>query len=384
MNIIETTDQLTTLCQELSRNDFIVIDTEFMRDSSYYSKLCLIQIAGPHNEAIIDPLADDIDLQPFFDLLYNENITKVMHAARQDIEIFYDLNQRVPKPLFDTQIAAMALGYGDSVGYAALVKGYLGVNLDKGARFTNWAQRPLTNKQQHYAIGDVTHLRDIYPRMIKQLKSKERLHWVEEEMLPQLDEDLYKFDPDKAWERLRLRSHKQDYLATLKSVAAWREKQAQSRNMPRGRVLKDDAVYALANARPLTRDALKKMRGLPGGFERSKSADHLIKAIKYGLDNKDKYAPNPPKVQHMPPNLGPTVDMLKTLLRLRTEYHDIAPRLVANANDIEQLAAFGPRAKVQALEGWRRDIFGDDALAMLAGKIALRLDGREVVTEAVE
>ena len=383
MKIITKTEDLTTFCAKLAKHPFIVVDTEFMRDSTFYSKLCLIQASGPGVEAIIDPLAEGIDLSPFLDLMMDENITKVMHAARQDMEIFFDLCGGVPAPLFDTQIAAMALGYGDSVGYMALVKGFLGVNLDKGARFTDWSRRPLSNKQLHYALGDVTHLRDIYPRMTAKLTELGRMDWVVEEMQSQLDPALYAFDPELAYKRLKIRNNKQDYLAALKGLAAWREREAQSRNVPRNRILKDDAIYALAQQRPSSREALSKMRGVPRGFERSKSADKLLSSLAHALKNKATYAPPAPKVQHMPPNLGPTMDMLKTLLRLRSEYKDIAPRLIANASDIEQIAAFGSKADVAALRGWRREAFGQDALDMLDGKIALRLEGREVVAKPI-
>lgn len=383
MKIITDTKSLADFCQDLAKHDFIVVDTEFMRDSTFYSTLCLIQASGPGLEAIIDPLADGLDLSPFLDLMMDERITKVMHAARQDLEIFYALCGGVPPNVFDSQIAAMALGYGDSVGYMALVKGFLGVNLDKGARFTDWSRRPLSNKQLHYAIGDVTHLRDIYPRMVAILNDKGRLDWVLEEMQIQLEPSLYEFDPETAYQRLKIRNNKQDYLAVLKAAAAWREREAQSRNVPRNRILKDDGIYALAQQRPLSREALSKMRGVPRGFERSRSADKLLSVMADAIKNKDDYAPPAPKVQHMPPNLGPAVDMLKTLLRLRSEYQDIAPRLIANASDIEQIAAFGAKAKVAALSGWRREIFGEDALNMIAGNVALRLKNGEVVAEAV-
>ena len=360
------------------------VDTEFMRDSSFWSKLCLIQASGPKTEAIIDPLAEGIDLTPFLDLMMDKDLVKVMHAARQDMEIFYAICGGVPSPLFDSQIAAMALGYGDSVGYMALVKGRLNVNLDKGARFTDWSRRPLSNKQLHYALGDVTHLRDMYNGLVKDLEAKGRLHWVQEEMENLLEESLYTYKPEDAWKRMKIRNPKQDYLAVLKAAAAWREEEAQRKDTPRGRILKDDGIYDLAQNKPKTKEDLARLRGIPRGFERSSSADKLLRRIKDALANKESYAPKIAQPKRMPPNLGPTLDMLKTLLRLRSEYNDIAPRLIANAADIEQIAAFGTKADVAALKGWRREAYGDDALAMLSGKIALRLKGREVVAEAVE
>lgn len=383
MNIITTTAALTAFCNHLKKSPFICVDTEFMRDSTFWSKLCLIQASGPGHEAIIDPLAEGLDLTPFLELMMDDKIIKVMHAARQDMEIFYAICGGVPAPLFDSQIAAMALGYGDSVGYMALVKGRLGVNLDKGARFTDWSKRPLSNKQLHYALGDVTHLRDMYPSMRADLEKAGRLHWVEEEMTTLLNEDLYTYLPENAWKRLKIRNPKLDYLAALKYVAAWREQEAQSRNVPRNRILKDDAIYDIAQNRPATINALGNLRGVPRGFEKSRSADKLLRGLKEAIADKDNYAPKIPQAKRMPSNLGPTVDMLKTLLRLRSEYNDIAPRLIANAADIEQIAAFAAKADVAALKGWRLEAFGQDALDMLDGKIALRLKGREVVAEEI-
>jgi len=381
MDVITTQETLVAFCSSAQKRPFICVDTEFMRESTFYSQLCLIQAATDQQEAVIDPLADGIELAPFLDILMDENVKKVMHAARQDMEIFYDLCGEVPAPVFDTQIAAMALGFGDSAGYGALVKGRLGINLDKGARFTDWSRRPLSDKQLSYALGDVTHLRDLYPGMVKELKDKGRLHWVQEEMLPMLSEKLYTFASETAWERLKVRNPKQGYLAALKAAAAWREDEAKRRNIPRRRVLKDDALYDLAQQKPKDIAAMGRLRGIPNGFEKSRHAKGLLESINDALANAKTYAPDIPKRRNMPPNLGPTVEMLKTLLRLRTEYVDIAPRLIANASDIEELAAWGAKADVQALKGWRKEVFGDDALLMLDGKIALRLEGREVIAE---
>ncbi len=379
IQMMTKTKDLVAFCEKAKEKEFLCVDTEFMRESTFYSILCLIQISTDDDEAIIDPLADGMDLAPLGELLFDENITKVMHAARQDLEIFYHHFGKVPSPVFDTQIAAMALGFGDSVSYQALVRGRLNRDMDKGARFTDWSRRPLSSKQLNYAMGDVTHLRDFYPGMVSELKDRGRLHWVEEEMQPQMQASLYELDPESSWERLKIRRPKKEYLAVLKAVAAWRERKAINRNIPRRRVLKDDALYDIAQNKPRTLKALAALRGVPNGFERSDSAKVLVEKINFALDNLDSYAPPVPKVQHMPPNIGPTAEMLKTLLRLRTEYEDIAPRLVASAKDIEQIAAFGEKAKVAALSGWRREVFGEDALKMLRGDIALRLDGRKVI-----
>jgi len=384
MKVITTQAELESFCAAASKKPFICVDTEFMRESTFYSILCLIQAATDDDEAIIDPLAKGLDLSPFNTLLLDVKIVKVLHAARQDMEIFYTLCDNVPKNIFDTQIAAMALGFGDSVGYGALVKGRLDINLDKGARFTDWSRRPLSEKQLSYALADVTHLRDLYPGIIQELESKGRMEWVIEEMAPQMEEKLYTFEPEMAWERLKIRNPRKPYLAVLKAAAAWREREAISKNVPRRRVLKDDALYDLAQQKPKDLAALAKLRGIPRGFEKSRSAKALIESLNAALDNADDYAPHIPKAKHMPPNLGPTIEMLKTLLRLKTEYVDIAPRMVANNADIEQLAAFGPKANIAALKGWRKKIFGEDALQLLDGKIVLRLEGREVVAENLQ
>ena len=383
MNVITTQSALETFCDAASEKPFICVDTEFMRESTFYSILCLIQVATDDDEVIIDPLADNLDLSPFKTLLMNKAIIKVLHAARQDMEIFYQMCGAVPQNIFDTQIAAMALGFGDSTGYGALVKGRLDINLDKGARFTDWSRRPLSEKQLNYALADVTHLRDLYPGMISELEAKGRMSWVLEEMAPQLEEKLYTFEPESAWERLKVRNPKKHYLAALKAAAAWRERQAIGKDIPRRRVLKDDAMYDLAQQKPKDIAALARLRSIPRGFEKSRSAKDLVESLNAAITNADDYAPKLPKIQHMPPNLGPTIEMLKTLLRLRTEYVDIAPRMVANNADIEKLAAFGANADVAALKGWRKDIFGNDALKMLDGKIGLRLEGREVVAKDI-
>lgn len=384
MNIIRDTDALRAYCDAAREQDFVCIDTEFMRESTFFSILCLVQVATAEEDAIIDPLAEDIDLTPLKELLLDESVTKVLHAARQDMEIFYRICDAVPGPIFDTQIAGMALGMGDSAGYSALVKGRLNINLDKGARFTDWSRRPLSEKQLSYALADVTHLRDLYPGVVEELEDKGRLNWVTEEMAQHMDESLYTFEPEEAWKRLKLRGNKRPYLAALKAAAAWRERQAIKKDIPRRRILKDDAMYDLAQQRPRTIEALAKLRGIPRGFEKSSTAGGLVESIAAAVDNAADYAPPAPKIKHMPPSLGPRIEMLKTLLRLRTEVEGIATRLVANAKDIEQLAAFGERAEIQALTGWRREIFGQDALDMLRGKIALRLEGENVVAERLE
>jgi len=379
MKIITTTDSLAKFCKKAKSAPFIALDTEFMRERTFYSQLCLIQMATPDDEAILDPLAKDIDLSPLLSILANKEIEKVMHAARQDMEIFYTLLGKVPAPLFDTQIAAMALGFGENVGYLALVKGRLAITLDKGARFTDWSRRPLSDNQLSYALGDVTHLRDLYPGMCRELKAKGRMDWVREEMETMLDASLYDFDPEKAWKRLKPRMFRQDYLAALKAAAAWREREAQTKDVPRGRILKDDGIYVIAQRKPKSVKELANVRGIPGGFANRKTAVNLIDDVQKAIANSAEYAPVTTRKQQMPAGLGPSVDMLKTLLRLNTEYVDIAPRLIANVADLTELAAFGKKADVRALKGWRREVFGEDALKMLNGEISLTLRDKKVV-----
>ncbi len=379
MNIITTTDSLVKFCNKAKSAPFIALDTEFMRERTFYSQLCLIQMATPDDEAILDPMATGIDLSPILSILADDKIEKVMHAARQDMEIFYKLLGKVPAPLFDTQIAAMALGFGENVGYLALVKGRLAVNLDKGARFTDWARRPLSEHQLSYALGDVTHLRDLYPGMVRELNAKARMAWVREEMAGQMDAQLYDFEPERAWKRLKPRMFRQDYLAAMKAAAAWREREAQNKDVPRGRILKDDGIYVIAQRKPKTVKDLDKLRGIPNGFSNRKTAQNLLNDVQKAIANAADYAPEITRNKQMPPGLGPSVDMLKTLLRLKTEYVDIAPRLIANTSDLTELAAFGSKAEIRALKGWRRDVFGEDALKMLDGKISLTLKDKKVI-----
>ncbi len=379
MKIITTTDSLAKFCDKAKSAPFIALDTEFMRERTFYSQLCLIQMATPDDEAILDPMAEGIDLAPILAILADNNIEKVMHAARQDMEIFYKLLGKVPAPLFDTQIAAMALGFGENVGYLALVQGRLAVKLDKGARFTDWARRPLSEHQLSYALGDVTHLRDLYPGMVRELNAKGRMSWVREEMSGQMDSRLYDFEPERAWKRLKPRMFRQDYLAAMKAAAAWREREAQQKDVPRGRILKDDGIFVIAQRKPKTVKDLDRLRGIPNGFSNRKTASNLVDEVQKAVANAASYAPVVERSKQMPPGLGPSVDMLKTLLRLKTEYVDIAPRLIANTSDLSELAAFGDQADIRALKGWRREVFGEDALKMLDGKISLTLKDKKVV-----
>jgi len=380
MRLITRTAELAEFCAELAAQDFAAVDTEFMRETTYWPKLCLIQAAAPGAEAVIDPLAADLDLKPFLDLLANERVLKVFHAARQDLEIFMKLGGRLPAPMFDTQIAAMACGYGDSIAYDALVQQVLKRRLDKSSRFTDWSRRPLSESQLAYALADVTHLRDVFPRMRDKLAAENRTHWLDEEHANLLDPDIYDTTPENAWYRLKLRKTTADYVLALQVAAAWRERQAQARDVPRGRIVKDEALYEIAEHRPKSAADFDRMRAVPRGFGNSRAAQDLIHALDRAFSD-----PNRPVYKHerpppVPPGLGPTVELLKVLLRYEAEAAGVAPRLIASAADVEAIAA-SDDADVPALRGWRREVFGERALALKHGKLALKLRNGKVVVE---
>lgn len=382
MRLVTKTEDLAVLCQELAANDFAAVDTEFMRETTYWPKLCLIQAAGAGVEAVIDPLAPGIDLKPFLDLMANTKVLKVFHAARQDLEIFQKLSGTLPSPVFDTQIAAMAAGYGDTVAYDALVQQVLKRRLDKSSRFTDWSRRPLSESQLAYALADVTHLRDLYPKLKQSLESRDRLSWLDEEHAALLDPEVYDTTPEKSWRRLKLRKTTADYVLALQVAAAWRERQAQLRDVPRGRIVKDEALYEIAEHRPKTAGDFDRMRAVPRGFGNSRAAQELLQALDraFGDPNRPqfKYERPPP----VPPGLGPTVELLKVLLRYEADASDVAPRLIASASDVEAIAA-SDEADVPAMRGWRRKVFGERALALKHGKLALKLKNGKVAVEAV-
>ncbi len=378
--VVTDTATLVKVCAGLRKADFFAVDTEFLRESTYWSKLCLIQVAGGDVEAIIDPLAKDLDLRPFLGVMAEPTITKVFHAARQDLEIFYRLMGQVPLPLFDSQIAAMATGLGDSIGYDTLVQKMLNQSVDKGSRFTDWSRRPLTDKQLTYAIGDVTHLRDLYPLLVGRLEEHNRLSWVDEEMAGLTNPGIYQFNPEDAWRRMKIRKYTPQWLAVMRLVSRWREREAQTRDKPRGRIIKDDAIYEIAQQAPRNAEALGRMRAIPRGFERSSIAQGLLAVINEALDDPAQHAPEIKRPPAMPPGLGPVTEMLKVLLRIKAEDLGVAPRLIANAADIEQLAAFDD-ADIPALKGWRFEAFGDEALRLKRGELSLTLKGKRAVIE---
>jgi ribonuclease D len=383
MRIIETTADLEVLAQELAAAPYIALDTEFMRDSTYWPKLCLIQIAGAGIEAIIDPQAEGIDLTPFFQLIAKPEIVKVLHAGRQDIEIFWQKGHIIPDPLFDSQIAAMVCGFGEAASYETLVRKIARVDIDKSARFTDWSRRPLTKRQLEYALADVTYLCVIYEKLSAELARTGRTSWVAEEITALKNEELYALDPTLAWKRLKPRTANKRFLTALAVVAEWREREAQTRDVPRNRVLKDEVLLELASNPPEDGEALERIRSVPKGFAASKTGRSLLEAMAAAKDAPPPQFPEEPvRRRHREPSPA-AVDLLKTLLRLRAEAARVAPRLIANAEDIERLAA-GEDDGVAALTGWRRDVFGKDAIALRNGQLAIALENNEAVVVELE
>lgn len=379
MQVITDTKSLEAACRDLSTAEFVTVDTEFMREQTFWPKLCLIQAASAELELIIDPLADGIDLSAFWDLMTNESVVKVFHAARQDIEIVYAASKDVPRPVFDSQVAAMVCGFGDSVSYVNLVKHVTGTSLDKSSRFTDWSRRPLSKKQLAYAIGDVTHLRDIYLFLREKLAKSERESWLDEEMATLTSPDTYITAPEEAWRRLKLRVKNRRALAVLIELAAWRERIAQEQDVPRGRVLRDDALYDIANQMPDTTESLSDLRSLSEGFSRSSRAKEIIQAVKTGLDRDTETVPPLRQGKPLSADQSATLELLKVLLKAAAARHDVAARIIADASDLEALAR-NDGAGIQAMKGWRRQLFGEDALRLKNGQIALTLKDGDVKT----
>jgi ribonuclease D len=377
MNLITTTSELAAACSRLARHPVITVDTEFLRETTYYPLLCVVQMASPEEAVVVDALADGIDLKPFFALMAEEKVLKVFHAARQDIEIVWHQAGIVPHPIFDTQVAAMVLGYGDSIAYDQLVERIAGHRPDKTHRFTDWSRRPLSAEQIHYAVSDVTHLRDVFAALDADLKKRTRSDWVSEEMEVLTSPKTYDFHPERAWERLKTRVRKPKELAVLMEVAAWREKEAQSRDVPRSRVLKDDAVGDIATHAPTTLERLASLRSLPKGFDRSKWGADIVAAVQRGLARDVSTLPKIEKPRNNA-NGGAIVELLKVLLRMTSERHAVASKVIATVDDLEQIAA-DDHADVAALRGWRREMFGEAALALKHGRLALAIERGRVV-----
>jgi ribonuclease D len=377
MEPITTTDPLAQACARLATHPYVTIDTEFLRESTYYPILCVMQMASPDEALVVDALAPDIDLAPFFALMADERVLKVFHAGRQDIEIIWHRAGLIPHPVFDTQIAAMVLGHGDSISYEQLVQRITGDHLDKSHRFTDWSRRPLSKAQIAYAISDVTHLRDIYLALSADLAKRERTEWVNEEMEVLISPETYRAEPESAWQRVRTRARKPKELAVLMEVAAWREREAQGRDVPRGRVLKDDALGDIAVQAPTSMEKLAALRSLPRGFERSKWGEAILEAVERGLARDLKSLPRVERSRNAV-NGAATVELLKVLLRMTAERHAVAAKVIATVEDLERIAA-DDAADVAALKGWRRELFGEKALALKHGRLALAVENGRVV-----
>jgi ribonuclease D len=375
--LITTTDALDQLCRRLAAEEFITVDTEFMRERTYWPELCVIQLGGEHEVAVIDAQAQGIDLAPLGALFTDPAVLKVFHAARQDIEIFVLRFGAVPTPLFDTQIAAMVAGFGDQVGYDALVAGLTGHSIDKAHRFSDWSVRPLSPEQISYAAADVTHLRDVYRQLRARLEHEGRLEWVAEEMAELSDPALYRADPESAWERLRPRSTNRRFLGRLRVLAAWREQEAQRVNIPRQRLLRDEALLEIAATAPADVNALARIRGMTRGFAEGRTGASLLQAVAAARAIPDDALPPAPHSRDSARPSPALVSLLKVLLGAKCEQHNVAPRLVANSEDIERLAV-EDSPDIPALHGWRREVFGNDAVALKQGRIALGAAGKRV------
>ncbi len=380
--MIETTAELAAACETLASGEYLTIDTEFLRETTFWPQLCLIQMAGPDIAVIVDPMAKDIDLAPFFELMANTDVVKVFHAARQDIEIIYNLGKLIPHPIFDTQVAAMVCGFGDSVSYDQLVSRIKNVHIDKSSRFTDWSRRPLSEKQLDYALADVTHLRDVYLHLKAELEREGRSLWLTEEMAILEAKETYDIHPDDAWQRLKMRLKKPIELAVLQKVAAWREREARNRNVPRGRILKDDGLYEIAQQQPKDVEALSRLRTIPKGWERSAAGTAILEAVNAALELPKAEMPKLPRQNQAPEGAQAAGEMLKVLLKLIAEKQGVAAKIIANSEDLERIASEGPNADVGALKGWRRELFGDTALKLINGEVALRFVDRKI--EAVE
>lgn len=371
MSLITTTRDLADACARLAEHPFVTVDTEFLRETTYYPKLCLIQLASPDEAVLVDPLAPELDLAPFLALMADQKVVKVFHAARQDLEIIWIIGKLIPTPLFDTQVAAMVCGYGDSVGYEQLANDLAKARIDKSSRFTDWSRRPLTEAQLVYAESDVTHLRAIYLALAEDLAASGRESWVAEEMAVLNSPGTYEVKPENAWQRLKGRIRKPKELALLMEIAAWREREAQSRDVPRQRVLKDDALMDIVQRGPRSVEALAELRSVPNGFERSRAGGEVLAAIERGNALDPRALPRLERERGRPAN-GAVLDLLKVLLKATADAERVAPKIIASSDDLEAIS-FDDEADVPALQGWRREVFGEKALALKNGRLSLKI-----------
>ena len=377
MTVITDTDTLSEYCRNAADQDFITVDTEFIRDKTYWPQLCLVQIGVREDAVAIDTLAADIDLEPLYALMADKKTLKVFHAARQDIEIFFHQTGDVPGPLFDTQVAAMVCGYGDAVGYERLVTSLTKASIDKSMRFTDWSRRPLSSKQINYALGDVTHLQEIYRALSKRLDDSGRAEWVAEEMATLTDPGTYRLVPDEAWRRIKTRNRNRRFLAILRELASWRESEAQTRDVPRNRILRDDLMVEIAVHAPKSPEELSRLRGFARDKKSKDAMARILDVVARGVAIPEKDCPKPPDNGVRGGTIGASVDLLKVLLKQRCEQHEVAQKLVATTDDIEAIAR-SDKADVAALRGWRRQIFGADAIALKHGRLALTADGKNI------
>jgi ribonuclease D len=380
MRLITTTEDLAQACKRLARHDFVTVDTEFIREQTFWPRLCLIQLAGPQDEeALVDPLSGDIDLAPFYALMADARVVKVFHAARQDLEIIWKQAQLIPHPMFDTQVAAMVCGFGESVSYVNLVKQVTKQDLDKTSRFTDWSRRPLSPKQLSYALADVTHLRDIYLHLKAELESEGRADWLAEEMATLLDPATYEAHPDEAWRRLKLRVKNRKGLAVLIELAAWRERAAQAQDVPRNRILRDEALYDIVSHAPTKTADLAELRTLSRGFADSARAKDIVAAVNRGLERDPKTLPPLRTGTPLPAEKVALLDLLRVLLKACAAKHKVAPRLIADGDELERIAV-ETEPDVPAMKGWRYDMFGKLAGELKRGELALKVEGGEVAT----
>jgi len=383
MSLITKTEDLKAFCERAAKSPYIMVDTEFVRETTYWPQLCLVQVGLADEAVAIDPLAEGINLQPVFDLLQNPHVIKVFHSGRQDVEIFYHLTGQIPQPLFDTQIAGMVCGFGESVGYDVLVQKYAKVSIDKSSRYTHWAQRPLTEKQLIYALGDVIHLRIIYEKLYARILEEDRLHWLQEEVDILTDPRTYMIDPYDVWQKIRVRTPRPRMLAILREIAAWREITAQKRNIPRGRVVRDEVMIELAAASPRNVSELGRMRGLSSSFIDGKDGKMILELIEkaHALPLED--CPQVKKEGASPPGASALMEMLRLLLKIKAEKYHVAQKLIATSADLETIARSSD-PQVPALEGWRREVFGNAALALKTGKVAIGIKNHKITLIPLE
>ena len=377
MTLITETSKLIDACERFSRDSFLAIDTEFMRERTYYPQLCLIQIAGKDEAVTVDALATEINLNPILDLMANHKIIKVFHACRQDMEIFFNLNRRIPFPVFDTQIGAMVCGYGESVGYDKLVRQITGVQIDKSSRFTDWSHRPLSKQQLNYALSDVTHLRTVYESLLNQLEKNGRINWLNEEFQNVLNPKTYDIPLDQIWKRLKIKNGRPKFLILVRELCAFREKEAQNRNIPRNRVIRDDVLLDIAARSPSSSVDLAKVRSLSTQFAEGRLGKSILRVVAEASNIPESDAPQLEKLNKPKPQKPALIELLKVLLKHKSEDNNVAQKLIASTADLEAIAE-NDNANVLALSGWRKDVFGDDALLLKSGKIALSAAGDRI------